>query len=65
MNYMTIRPSGVDSNVVQLFTDEQLFALGNFMAMVVNEHSKHMTSEGRKATSTFIRLLQQWVAETQ
>jgi len=69
MNYMIIQPPGTDPkqppDIVQMFTDEQLFALGNFMSMVVNEHGQEMTGEGRKAASTFVHLLQQWEVKTQ
>ncbi len=76
MNYMIITNTNTPStkvppNVVQMFTDEDMTALANFIKTSIDDlienhnHEALSNSPGFKAAHTFMHLLGQWEKETQ
>lgn len=69
MNYITIQSTKTPStevppNVVQMFTDEEMYALARFVAEMLHNHGDS-DSVGGRAAITFIQLMEQWENKTQ
>ena len=66
---MLIQPPGFDvkkpATIIQIFSDEELFALATFMQYTIDTTEHDMTAVGVKAAHTFMHLLKQWEGETQ
>lgn len=64
MNYLIIQDSTTPStkvppNVIQIFTNDGLYALKRFMQDAFDQREDHSSLED-KAASTLMHLLQQW-----
>lgn len=69
MNYLIIQTPDQDlaapHTVSEVFTDEELLAIGTFLETIENEHSDDLSEAGTEAIIHFINLLQKWEIETQ